>query len=102
MGLRMNDLTWAGREALGLYANSLAKLRAIDAWLDAHEPIDEDGKPVPALALAATFANTASRQLGLLRQIVGQMAQEDDRYDAAVQALIAQGRETKAGRAGDA
>lgn len=98
MGLRMNELTWAGREVLGLYASTLSKMRLIDEWLATHGPIDDDGKPAPVLALYNSFSNTASRQLGLLRQVVEAMAAEDSRYDAALEALIETGRKTKAGR----
>jgi hypothetical protein len=78
LGLRMGELTWAGREVLSLYAATLAKLQIIDAWLASHEPIDEDGRPAAVLALHATFSNTATRQLGLLREVVGQMGRADD------------------------
>jgi hypothetical protein len=98
-GLRMSELSWQGREVLGLYAATLSKLQLIDAWLESHEPIDGEGRPVQVLALYATYANTASRQLAELRAVVEQMAREDDRYDRAVQKLIDAGRQTKAGRA---
>jgi hypothetical protein len=98
MGLRMNELTWAGRETLGLYASTLEKMRTIDEWLATHEPIDEDGKPAPVMALYATLSNTASRQLGLLRQVVESIAREDHRYDDNLQRLMEIGRNTKAGR----
>jgi len=101
MGLRMNELTWAGRETLGLYAATLEKLRTIDAWLATHEPIDEAGRPAPVLALYATLSNTASRQLSLLRSVVESMAREDQQYDRALEALMEQGRNTKAGREAD-
>jgi hypothetical protein len=45
--------------------------------------------PAPVLALYKSFSNTASRQLGLLREVVEAMAAEDSRCDAAVLALIA-------------
>src|SRR5439155_9440153 len=78
MGLRMSELTWAGRETLGLYASTLAKMQLIDAWLASHEPIDADGKPAQVLALYATYGNTAARQLSELRQVVGAIGREDD------------------------
>jgi hypothetical protein len=101
MGVRMNDLTWAAREVLGLYASTLSKMRLVDEWLERHEPIDGDGRPVQVLALYNSFANTASRQLALLRQVVEAMAREDDRFDAALLALATEGRRTKAGREGE-
>jgi hypothetical protein len=77
-GLRMAELTWAGREVLGLYAATLSKLQLIDAWLEAHDPIDDEGRPVAVLQLYASLSNTASRQLAELRQVVGAMGNEDD------------------------
>jgi hypothetical protein len=101
LGLRMSELTWAGRETLGLYAATLSKMKLIDAWIASNPPIDEQGKPAGVLALYATYANTASRQLALLQSVVADMAREDDRFDAAVEKLIQIGSKTKAGRAGD-
>jgi hypothetical protein len=98
MALRQSELTWAGRETLTNYARTLAKLKAIEDWLMTHPMLAEDGTPAPCMPLFSTLSNTASRQLGELRACVEQMAKEDDRYDAAVQALIEQGRQTKAGR----
>ncbi len=100
MGMRQNQLTWAGRETLSRYASTLAKLKAIDDWLLANPMLSESGVPAPCMPLFSTLSNTATRQLGELRAVVEQMAKEDDRYDAAVQALIAEGRKTKAGKAG--
>jgi predicted nuclease with RNAse H fold len=98
MGLRQAELTWAGRETLTNYARTLAKLKAIEDWLATHPMLAEDGTPAPCMALFSTLSNTATRQLGELRAVVADMAREDDRYDAVVQALIAEGRKTRTGR----
>jgi hypothetical protein len=100
MGLRQAELSWAGRETLGAYARTLAKLKAIEDWLRVHPMLAEDGTPAPCMPLFSTLSNTATRQLGELRAVVEQMAREDDRFDSAVQALIAEGHKTKAGRNG--
>jgi hypothetical protein len=101
MGLRQNQLTWAGRETLSRYASTLAKLKAIDDWLLSNPMLSESGVPAPCMPLFSTLSNTATRQLGELRAVVEQMAREDSRFDSAVEALIAEGRKTKAGRVAD-
>jgi hypothetical protein len=78
MGLRQADLTWAGRETLGADARTLAKLKGIEDWLRTHPMLDEDGTPAPCMQLFSTLSNTATRQLGELRAVVGQMSREDD------------------------
>lgn len=98
MGMRQAELTWAGRETLGRYASTLAKLKAIDDWLKTNPMLDEAGTPAPCMALFSTLSNTATRQLGELRAVVESMAREDHRFDSAINALIAEGRNTKAGR----
>jgi hypothetical protein len=98
MGLRQAELTWAGRETLTNYARTLAKLKAIEDWLQKHPMLAEDGTPAPCMPLFTTLSNTASRQLAALCSVVEQMAREDHRYDEALEALIETGRKTKAGR----
>lgn len=98
MGMRQAELTWAGRETLGRYASTLAKLKAIDDWLKTHPMLDEAGVPAPCMQLFSTLSNTATRQLGELRAVVEQMAREDNRFDSAINALIAEGHKTRAGR----
>lgn len=100
MGMRQAELTWAGRETLGAYARTLAKLKGIEDWLGTHPMLAEDGTPAPCMQLFSTLSNTATRQLGELRAVVEQMAREDDRFDSAINALIAEGHKTKAGRGG--
>jgi hypothetical protein len=101
MGLRQAELTWAGRETLDLYARTRAKLEALDRWFLDHPAVDGEGRPAAALALYATFSNTASRQLAELRRVLEAMAREDTRYDEALQRLVAEGKKTRAGRAAD-
>jgi hypothetical protein len=100
LGVRYADLDAAGREAIDLYARARAKLAAIDDYLKTHPMLDERGEPAPCMALYATLLNTSNRLLASVLTVLSQMAREDDRYDAAVQALIAEGRKTKAGKAG--
>ncbi len=98
LGVRYQDLTAAGKEAVDLYARSRAKLAGIDRYLERHPMLNEKGEPLPCMALYSTLLNTSSRLLAQVLSVLEQMAREDDRYDAAVQALIETGRKTKAGR----
>jgi hypothetical protein len=102
LGVRYEDLTAAGREVVDLYARTRAKLAAIDRWFEQHPVIGADGTPSPALAAYSTLLNTASRQLAEVRRTLEAMAREDTRFDAALQALAAEGRRTKAGREAEA
>jgi hypothetical protein len=102
LGVRLSDLDAAGREAVDLYARARAKLAAIDNWLTDHPMLDDSGTPAPCLALYSTLLNTSSRLLAQVLAVLEQKAREDSRYDHAVQALIAEGRKTKAGRQADA
>jgi hypothetical protein len=99
MGLRMAELSWAGRETLTGYARTLAKLEACEDWLQANPMLAEDGTPAPLMNLFSTLTNTSTRQLAELRAVMAQLSREDSRFDSAVQALIEQGKRTKAGRA---
>lgn len=90
MGLRQSELTWAGRETLGAYARTLAKLKAIEDWLAVHPMLDEDGVPAPCMTLFTTLSNTATRQLGELRATIADMAREDGNLAAALAALDAE------------
>jgi hypothetical protein len=58
LGVRYQDLTAAGREAVDLYARARAKLAAIDDWLTRNPMLDESGAPAPCLALYSTLLNT--------------------------------------------
>jgi hypothetical protein len=51
LGLRQSDLSAIGREVLGRYASTLSKMQVIDEWLEAHPPIDDEGRPVEVLKL---------------------------------------------------
>jgi hypothetical protein len=101
LGIRREDLSAAGGEAVDLYSRATSKLRAIDKHFETHPVVDADGTPSPALTAYWTGLNTAARLLGRVLEAVEQMAREDSRYDDAVQALIAEGRSTRAGRADD-
>lgn len=92
LGLRQSELSFAGRETLDLYARSRAKLEAIDRWLLDHAMLDEDGRPAPCMQLYTTLLNTSARALGELRAVIAELAREDDRFDAALTALAAEGR----------
>jgi hypothetical protein len=98
LGVRYQDLTAAGREAVDLYARARAKLAAIDDWLTRNPMLDESGTPAPCLALYSTLLNTCGRLLSQVLAVLEQMAAEDARYDKAVQALIAEGSRTRAGQ----
>jgi hypothetical protein len=84
LGVRYQDLTAAGREAVDLYARARAKLAAIDQWLTRNPMLDESGTPAPCLALYSTLLNTCGRLLSQVLAVMEQMAQEDERYDKAV------------------
>lgn len=99
--MRLQDLDAAGREAIDLYSRARAKLAAIDKFFERNPVVGEDGVPSPALAAYTTLLNTSNRLLASVLSVLEQMAREDSRYDTAVQALIEQGRQTRAGR-GDA
>lgn len=92
MGLRQADLTWAGREVLDLYSRNRAKLVAIDRWLETHPMIDADGFPAPVLKVYWVSYNAALRTLTELRGVIADLADSDDRFDAALTALAAEGR----------
>ena len=97
MGLRMSELTGlAGRRSACTPRCWRRCRRSTSGRLARADQRRREAGTV--LALYATYANTASRQLGLLRQVVEAMAAEDSRYDATVQALIAEGRKTRACR----
>jgi hypothetical protein len=98
LGVRYADLDAAGREAVDLYSRARAKLAAIDTWLERNPMLNEKGEPAACMPLYATLLNTSNRLLASVLTVLSQMAKEDDRYDAAVQALIAEGHKTKAGR----
>lgn len=101
LGVRYKDLSAAGREAIDLYSRSRAKLAAIDRWFEQNPVVDADGVPSPALTAYSTLLNTSNRLLGRVLDVLQAMAREDDRYDHAVQALIEEGRRTRAGREAD-
>jgi hypothetical protein len=95
LGIRYADLDAAGKEAVTLYARASTKLTAVDRFFQSHPVVDEEGVPSPALAAYTTLLNTSSRLLAQVLAVLSQMASEDDRFDSAVQKLIAEGRKTK-------
>jgi hypothetical protein len=99
LGVRYADLTAAGREAVDLYARARAKLAAIDRFLETHPVVAEDGTPAACLPIYGQLLNTSSRMLAQVLRTLEAMAEVDQKYDSAVQALIEEGRRTKAGRA---
>jgi hypothetical protein len=102
LGVRYADLTAAGKEAITNYARATTKLEAMDRFFRTHTVVNDAGEPSPALASYWTGLNTANRALGRVLDVLQALAAADDKYDAAVQALIAEGRKTRAGRqAGD-
>jgi hypothetical protein len=101
LGVRYTDLTAAGREAVDLYARCRSKLAAVDAYLERHPMLNEKGEPAPCMALYSTLLNTSGRLLGQVLSVLESMAREDGRFDAAVSALIAEGKQTKTGREGN-
>ena len=98
MGLRQAELTWAGRETLTNYCRTLAKLKAIEDWLLVNPMLDDAGVPAPCMQLFTTLSNTATRQLGELRAVIGEMARQDERYDAALASLESEGARIVAAR----
>lgn len=101
LGIRYADLDAAGREALTLYARATAKLSAVDAWFRVNPVVNDDGTVPAALGAYISLLNSANRQLGRVVDVLRAMAKEDARYDDALQKLIAEGRDTRAGREAD-
>ncbi len=97
-GIRYADLDAAGREAFTFYARATAKLSAVDAWFRENPVVNADGSVPPALAAYISLLNWANRQLGRVVDVLREMAKEDARYDDALQKLIAEGHNTRAGR----
>ncbi len=98
MGLRQRELTWAGRELLDSYCRAKAKVAAIDEWLETHPMIDGDGNPPGVMKLYFVALNASTRNLEALRGLIEQLAREDDRYDTALQSLMAEGRRIRSAR----
>ena len=68
MGLRSGDVDPIGRALLEHYVRSTAKIALIDAWVDEHGLLLDDGTPQPCMRLYVSLTNTATRTLAKLEQ----------------------------------
>lgn len=98
MGLRQRDLTWAGRELLDNYCRAKAKTAAVDEWLETHAMIDDEGNTPGVMRLYFVALNASTRNLEALRGVIADLAREDERFDGALQALVAEGSRIRANR----
>jgi hypothetical protein len=98
MGLRQRDLSWAGRELLDSYCRGKAKVVAIDGWLEDHALIDDEGNSPNVMKLYFVALNATTRNLEALRGVIADLAREDERFDGALAALVAEGSRIRAKR----
>ncbi len=85
-GLRASDLDPIGRAHLELCVRSTAKLALIDAYIDEHGLIREDGSLQPCVRIYPTLLNSARSSLRALSEHLRRADPEFD-FTAALNAL---------------
>lgn len=88
IGTRESALSPSARGYLVLLSRLLGKLEAVDAYLDEHGLIREDGEPQPVLKLYTSLANSARLTMQRLEDELRTIDPTDD----ALAAIMAEGR----------
>jgi hypothetical protein len=78
LGVRYQDLTAAGREAIDLYSRARAKVAAIDSWLEKNPVVTADGQPAAVLPIYATLLNTTARLHAQVLSVIEAQGRADD------------------------
>jgi hypothetical protein len=68
IGLRVSEIDPIGRAYLEHYCRLTAKIVLLDAWVDEHGLIRDDGSLQPCMTVYATLTNSATRTLAKLAE----------------------------------
>jgi hypothetical protein len=90
-GLRIADLDGIALGYLDGWARAAAKVRLMDAWIQEHGLLDEDGNVPGFLPVYFTALNSARLSLARLE---GHLPKRDE-FEDGLQGLIEQGRATR-------